>query len=52
MATQRRSNIDVLERGDIFFLYRPNEERYEPGDCWTSAAFTWSSIPRGRSGSV
>jgi len=31
MVTQRRSNINVLERGDLFFLYRPNEDRYEPG---------------------
>jgi hypothetical protein len=31
MATERRSGINVLERGDLYFLYRPHEERFEPG---------------------
>jgi hypothetical protein len=30
MSTERRSLIRVIERGEIFFLYRPNQEGFEP----------------------
>ncbi|HKI18728.1 MAG TPA: hypothetical protein VKA15_12655, partial [Isosphaeraceae bacterium] len=30
MATERRSRTRVLERGDIFFLFRPNVEEFAP----------------------
>lgn len=30
MATERRSKIKVLERGDIYFLYRPHLEGFAP----------------------
>src|ERR1017187_6255441 len=30
MATDRRSSIKVLERGDIFFLFRPNVDEFAP----------------------
>ena len=31
MPTERRSSIEVTERGDLYFVYRPIRERYEPG---------------------
>ena len=31
MATQGWSSVRVLERGDLFFLYRPSDDRHEPG---------------------
>lgn len=31
MSTGRRSDTKVLERGNLFFLYRPVEDRHEPG---------------------
>ncbi len=31
MSTERRSLIRIIERGEIFFLYRPNQEGFEPG---------------------
>ena len=30
MATDRRSSIKVIERGDIFFLFRPNVDEFAP----------------------
>lgn len=47
MATQRRSSIHVLERGDLFFLYRPNEDRYEPGGLLDVRRFYMVLHPQG-----
>ncbi|MFI5461078.1 MAG: hypothetical protein ACHRXM_37195 [Isosphaerales bacterium] len=48
MATQRRSSINVLERGDVFFLYRPNEDRYEPGGLLDIRRFYMVLHPQGQ----
>ena len=48
MATERRSNVNVLERGDLFFLYRPNEDRYEPGGLLDIRRFYLVLHPQGQ----
>jgi hypothetical protein len=48
MATERRSHIKVLERGDLFFLYRPNMERYEPGSLLDIRRFYVVLHPQGQ----
>lgn len=48
MATERRLTIHVLERGDLFFLYRPNEDRYEPGGLLDIRRFYMVLHPQGQ----
>ncbi|MGC8640005.1 MAG: hypothetical protein ACP5XB_09040 [Isosphaeraceae bacterium] len=48
MATERWSNLSVLERGDLFFLYRPNEDRYEPGGLLDVRRFYMVLHPQGQ----
>ena len=31
MAIDRRSSLKVLEKGDVFFLFRPNLDEFAPG---------------------
>lgn len=47
MSTQRRSRMDVLERGDVFFLYRPEEDRREPGSLLEVRRFYMVLHPAG-----
>ncbi len=48
MATQRRTNVNVTERGDLFFLYRPYEDRYEPGGLLDIRRFYMVLHPQGQ----
>jgi hypothetical protein len=48
MATERRSKVHVLERGDLFFLYRPNRDRYEPGGLLDIRRFYMVLHPQGQ----
>jgi len=48
MATERRLTVHVLERGDVFFLYRPNEDRYEPGGLLDIRRFYMVLHPQGQ----
>jgi len=48
MATERRSMIKVMERGDLFFLYRPNREMYEPGGLLNIHRFYMVLRPQGQ----
>jgi hypothetical protein len=48
MATERRSETKVLERGDFFFLYRPIRERYEPGGLLDIRRFYLVLHPQGQ----
>ena len=48
MATERRATIHVLERGDLFFLYRPNRDQYEPGGLLDIRRFYMVLYPQGQ----
>lgn len=48
MSTQRRSSMDILERGDLFFLYRPGEDRREPGSLLDVRRFYMVLHPQGQ----
>jgi hypothetical protein len=48
MATERRTLLNVLERGDLFFLYRPNRDRYEPGGLLDIRRFYMVLHPQGQ----
>jgi hypothetical protein len=48
MATQSRSNLHVLERGDLVFLSRPNEDRHEPGGLLDIRRFYTVLRPQGQ----
>ncbi len=48
MAIQRRPNVHVLERGDVFFLYRPNEDWHEPGGLLDIRRFYMVLHPQGQ----
>ena len=51
MVPQRQGSVTVLERGNVFFLYRPTEDRPSRVVCSTFAGFTWCSIRKSRNGS-
>ncbi len=48
MAAERRGIVRVLERGEIFFLYRPNVEGYEPGSLLEVRRFYMVLRPQGQ----
>jgi hypothetical protein len=48
MSTARGSLIRIIERGEIFFLYRPNQEGYEPGSLLEIRRFYMVLRPHGR----
>lgn len=48
MTTERRSSFNVMERGELFFLYRPTEDRYEPGGLLDIRRFYMVLHPQGQ----
>ena len=48
MATERRSSARVLERGDLFFVYRPSVEGQEPGSLLDVRRFFMVLRPQGQ----
>ena len=48
MATERRAASRVLERGDLFFVYRPSVEGQEPGSLLDVRRFFMVLRPQGQ----
>jgi hypothetical protein len=48
MAIEPRSKINVLERGDLYYLYRPHVEEYAPGGLLDVRRFYMVLHPEGR----
>ena len=48
MAVDRRSSVKVLEKGDIFFLFRPNLDEFSPGGLIDIRRFYLVLHPEGK----
>jgi hypothetical protein len=47
MATEHRAKLNVTERGELFFVYRPTDDRYEPGGLLEVRRFYMVLRPQG-----